>query len=384
VPKAYLSTQHFNWTEESSLIVEQQGACSAPTYFYYFQSNDGGVTYQQFYSGTANQVALSYGNFAAGTQFDYAVYACDAVCSNPGYVIAYDEGPGQSNFTYTGQQWFYQNAGRVNDGGGYTGSFFSSSPSGADRYLGDIQTPEPGVNLTNITDAVTYIDAFTNDGVFYQVGYSYSPPGMYSSTGFSYFAATTYGAQGNPIVGYDQNGQPIRQWAGVGCAAGTSRIDYPAGTVRGITVRCDPPLTAWPNAQESYDVHAYTTVVYTGVNNSYILNVTELSGSPNNGYLYQADAVQEIIGAAASDPAVTMGQYSPSRAPDKMTDSYFNFNGNSLPGGIVSDYTISSDLFDAANHTTLPACQDYTAKSIQRETVAYPWGLRWDFALPDC
>lgn len=95
-----------------SLIVEQQGAC-APTYFYFYQSTDGGRSYQYFYGGIANQLAMSFGNFAAGTNFYYAVYACDAYCSFPGYITVTDNGPSTTNaFHYvSGQQWFYQNAG---------------------------------------------------------------------------------------------------------------------------------------------------------------------------------------------------------------------------------------------------------------------------------
>jgi len=373
-PNGYLTTDRFNWSEEISLIAEQQGACTTPTYFYFFQSTDGGRSYQQFYGGTANQLAMSYGGFAAGTQFDYAVYACDAACSSPGYVVGVDNGPSSRNqYTYvSGQQWFYQNYGYVNNGGGYTGYVRSNSPSGADRYLGVLQTPQPGDNLTNLTEAFTYIDAYTNNGTFYQVGYSQS-----SAYGFLYFAATTYQAQGYTIIGYDQQGKPIIRWNGISCPSGATRNDYPVGTIRDISVRCSVSATA-PNAQITYDVHAYTNIVYTGHNGSPIISVTEA----NLGYVYQAVAVQEIIGGSAS-PAATLSPPSPSKGTGDLVESYFYFNGQPLQD-IVADYTVGSDVFDSAGHTTLPECGLPNIASIQRETVTRPWGMRWDAGQPDC
>lgn len=361
-PIAYYSTNPFNWTEETSLIVEQQGSCTTPTYFYYFQSTDGGQTYQQFYSGTANQMAMTYGNFAAGTLFYYAVYACDAYCSNAGFITVQDNGPGSNNYNYVSNQtWFYQNEGIVNDGGGYTGRFVSGSPSGADRYLGLLQTPQPGTNLTNLGESFTYIDAYTSKNTFYQVGYAEN------ADGFEWFAATTYGAY-NPTT---------HQYDGVGCASGTTRYDYYPVAVRGITVRCNLAGTP-PNAQQTYDVHAYQNIVYTGVNGSYILDATESS----LGYVYQASPIQEMIGGSLS-PQTTLAATSPTRSTGNVVESWFSFNGQNFPT-IVPDYFISTDLFDVNSNTSSPACGLPDIGSIQRETVAYPWGIRWDRGQPDC
>ncbi|HLZ69251.1 MAG TPA: hypothetical protein VKV26_05000 [Dehalococcoidia bacterium] len=348
-----------------SLIVEQQGACS-PTYFYFYQSTDGGQSYQYFYGGTANQLAMTYGNFAAGTNFYYAVYACDAYCpSVPGYVTVTDNGPSTTNaFNYvSGQQWFYQNTGFVNNGGGYSGFYLSSSPSGADRYLAVLQTPQPGTNLTNLGEAFTYIDAYTDNDVFYQVGYAQN------AAGFEWFAATTYQGQGYNTT--------TRQWNGVGCASGTSRYDYYPAATGGITVRCNLSGTA-PNTQQTYDVHSYTNVVYTGVNGSYILDATE----SNLGYMYRAAAVQEAVGGAQS-PQTTFAQTSPTKATGDMVESWFQYNGQNF-STIVSDYFVNSDVFDSNRNTTSPECGLPNVASIQRETPAYPWGMRWDAGLPDC
>lgn len=370
-PKAYFTTNPFNWSEEMSLVVEQQGTCYQPTYFYYLQSTNGGQSYQEFYGGTTNQLAMSFGNFPTGTQFDYAVLACDSYCSNYGYMIAFENGPGQSQYSYSnGVPWYYQNYGFANNGGGYTGQGISSSPSGADRYLSILQTPQSGANLTYLTDAFAYIGGYTNDAIFYQVGYSQS-----ASRGFSWFAATTYSLQSYTVI---SNSPRKIMWNGVSCPAGEERQDFDQGTVRGVTVRCDLYSTA-PNTQQTYDVHVYTNMVYVGLNGSALMNVADT----NNGYVYRAHAVDEMVGGAAS-PQTTLGYPSPTRGPGYMVESWFTFLGQYL-GDIVNDYYVSTDVFsDALNTTTSPTCGYLNIGAVQRETVLRPWDVHWDTGEPDC
>ena len=161
--------------------------------------------------------------------------------------------PDSTGYTFNGQDpWFYQDWGTVNDGYGHTGAKgfgYAQQPSGADQYIGWLETPQPGTNLTNLGEQFTYVDAFTSNGTFYQAGYSVNATGLY------FFAATTYSAGG-----YDY---ATKQWGGIGCLYGPGRTDYPPGKgTRGITGRgtVPPSVIGVPVNQElEYDVHAYQT-----------------------------------------------------------------------------------------------------------------------------
>lgn len=380
-PIPYLTTNPFYSTEDVSVVVEPDPAyaCSA-TYFYFYSSRDGGKTYSYDGGNSIDQMGFDLTNWTVQSTLDWAVVACDSACSNFGYLGSYCGSQDETNYSFNGQNaWFYQDWGTVNDGYGYTGAkgFASTQqPSGANEYIGWLQTPQPGTNLTNLGEQFTYIDAFTSNGTFYQIGYSVNATGTY------FFSATTFSAGG-----FDK---ALGEWSGIGCMQGAARQDYPPGmkgNARNITVRCTIPLSGagLPTNQElEYDVLVYANQVYVQLNggspNAALMSADEMS----NGYAYTAQGTEEASGDANVNPTTAFGSSSPTRITGYMEYSYFALNGQTL-SHVANDYTINSDLFDGTTGaTSLPGLCGLVG-SLQKDAYSYNgYNLHWDKQYQDC
>ena len=379
-PIPYLTTNPFYSTEQFSLVVEPDPsyACSA-TVFYFYYSTNGGQTYTYAGSNSIDQLGFYVTNWAVNSTIDWAAVACDSACSNYGYLGSSCGSQDATNYTFNGQHpWFYQDWGTVNNGYGYTGADgYTGQSSGFDQYIGWLETPQPGTNLTNLGEQFTYVDAFTSNDTFYQVGYAINATGLYL------FAATTSQAGGwDPNAPNGQGGKG--EWTGIGCINGASRFDWGPGLgTRGVTVRCTiaPAAINVPINQEiEYDVHTYTNMVYVDVNGvSAMLNSPEVS----NGNVYRAQAIEENSGDANVNPTTAFSSSSPTRITGWLNYSYFALNGQDSHA--ANDYKISSDLFDGTTGATSEPGLCGLVGSLQKDAASYNgYNLHWDKQYQDC